>query len=49
MEEIKIESVNNFERIDKVLSEILEVSRSKVQAMIREDFILVNEETTKAN
>ena len=49
MQEIKIESVNNFERIDKVLSEILGASRSKVQAMIKEDFILVNEETTKAN
>lgn len=49
MREIKIESVNNFERIDKVLSEILEASRSKVQAMIKEDFILVNEEATKAN
>ncbi len=49
MREIKIESVNNFERIDKVLSEILEASRSKVQAMIKEDFILVNEESTKAN
>ena len=49
MREIKIESGNNFERIDKVLSEILEVSRSKVQAMIKEDFILVNEENTRAN
>ena len=49
MREIKIEAVNNFERIDKVLSEILEASRSKIQAMIKEDFILVNEETTKAN
>ena len=49
MREIKIEAINNFERIDKVLSEILEVSRSKVQSMIKEDFILVNLETTKAN
>ncbi len=49
MRKIKIESVNNFERIDKVLSEMLEASRSKIQAMIREDFILVNGETTKAN
>jgi len=49
MQKIKIEAVNNFERIDKVLSEILEASRSKIQAMIREDFVLVNGETTKAN
>ena len=49
MREIKIESVNNFERLDKVLSEIIGASRSKIQAMIKEDFILVNEETTKAN
>ncbi|KFZ26393.1 MAG: Ribosomal large subunit pseudouridine synthase D [Candidatus Izimaplasma bacterium HR2] len=49
MQEIKIEAVNNFERIDKFLSEILEVSRSKVQAMIKEDFVLVNEVSTKAN
>jgi 23S rRNA pseudouridine1911/1915/1917 synthase len=49
MQKIKIESVNNFERIDKVLSEMLEASRSKIQAMIRENFILVNGETTKAN
>lgn len=49
MRKIKIEAVNNFERIDKVLSELLEASRSKIQAMIREDFILVNGETTKAN
>jgi len=49
MQEIKIESINNFERIDKVLSEMLDASRSKIQAMIKEDFILVNGETTKAN
>lgn len=49
MRKIKIESVNNFERIDKVLSEMLEASRSKVQAMIKEDFVLVNDESTKAN
>lgn len=49
MEKIKIEAVNNFERIDKVLSEMLEVSRSKIQAMIKEDFVLVNGESTKAN
>ena len=49
MQKIEIEAVNNFERIDKVLSEILEVSRSKIQAMIKEDFVLVNELPTKAN
>jgi len=49
MQKIEIEAINNFERIDKVLSELLEASRSKVQAMIKEDFILVNEEPTRAN
>jgi 23S rRNA pseudouridine1911/1915/1917 synthase len=49
MRKIKIEAQNNFERIDKVLSELLDASRSKIQAMIKEDFILVNGETTKAN
>lgn len=49
MQKIKVEAVNNFDRIDKFLSEFLEVSRSKVQAMIKENFVLVNEDSTKAN
>ncbi len=47
--EIKIEAVNNLERIDKFLVDTLEESRSKIQAMIKDGSILVNGETIKAN
>ena len=49
MQKIKIEEVNNLERIDKLLTELLEYSRSKVQAMIKDGSILVNEIIVKAN
>ncbi len=49
MIEIKIEAVNNLERIDKLLPELLEESRSKIQAMIKDGSILVNETPVKAN
>lgn len=49
MQEIKVEAVNNFERLDKFLSDVLEVSRNKIQVMIKENYVLVNEESTKAN
>jgi len=49
MEKIRIEENQNFERIDKILSEVLEYSRSKVQAMIKDGSILVNGITVKAN
>ena len=49
MLKLKIEEAQNLERIDKLLSELLEFSRSKVQAMIKDGSILVNEITVKAN
>ncbi len=49
MIKLKIEETQNNERIDKVLSEALDYSRSKVQAMIKGNYILVNEVTVKAN
>ncbi|WP_163653981.1 RluA family pseudouridine synthase [Listeria sp. PSOL-1] len=36
-------------RLDKVLSEKLEISRSQVQTMIKKEAVLVNQATTKAN
>ncbi len=49
MQELKIEAAHNLERIDKLLTEVLGYSRSKVQAMIKDGSILVNEITVKAN
>ncbi len=49
MLEIKINEEQNLERIDKILSEVLDYSRSKVQAMIKENTILVNDNPVKAN
>lgn len=49
MLEIKINEDQNLQRIDKLLTDILEYSRSKVQAMIKDGSILVNENTIKAN
>lgn len=49
MLKIKIEEAQNLERIDKLLTELLEFSRSKVQAMIKDGSILVNEIIVKAN
>jgi len=49
MLKIKIEEAQNLERIDKLLTEVLEFSRSKVQAMIKDGSILVNEIIVKAN
>ena len=49
MLEIKINEDQNLERIDKILSEVLDYSRSKVQAMIKENTILVNDNPVKAN
>ncbi len=49
MLEIKINIENNFERIDKYLTEELKFSRSKVQAMIKDESILVNGISVKAN
>ena len=49
MIKIKVEEANSLERIDKLLADVLEDSRSKVQAMIKDGSILVNETTVKAN
>ncbi len=49
MEKIKVTEVNNFERIDKFLTEVTIYSRSTIQAMIKEGNILVNEITVKNN
>lgn len=49
MQKIKIEEAQNLDRIDKLLTELLEFSRSKVQAMIKDGSILVNEIIVKAN
>ncbi len=49
MLKIKINEEQNLERIDKVLSNILDYSRSKVQAMIKDSAILVNNDIVKAN
>ena len=46
---IKIEDSQNNQRIDILLSETLDYSRSKIQAMIKENYILVNEVSVKAN
>ena len=49
MLKIKVEEAQNLLRIDKVLTDILEFSRSKVQAMLKDNSILVNEIAVKAN
>jgi len=49
MIKIKVEEANNLERIDKLLTDLLGDSRSKVQAMIKDGSILVNEVIVKAN
>ena len=49
MLEIKINEDQHLERIDKLLTELLKYSRSKVQAMIKDESILVNELAVKAN
>ena len=49
MEKIEVTEINNFERIDKFLTEATSHSRSTIQAMIKEGNILVNEITVKNN
>lgn len=49
MQKIEVKEINNFERIDRFLSDVLDESRSKIQAMIKQEFILVNEEICKTN
>lgn len=49
MEKIIVQQSNHLERIDKFLSDVLEDSRSKIQAMLKENYILVNDEVVKAN
>ncbi len=49
MIKIKVEQANNLERIDKLLADVLEDSRSKIQAMIKDGSVLVNEIIVKAN
>ena len=49
MLEIKINEEQHLERIDKLLTELLKYSRSKVQAMIKDESILVNTLGVKAN
>ncbi len=49
MLKIKIEEASDLERIDKLLTDLLEESRSKVQVMIKDGSILVNEVMVKAN
>ena len=45
---MKIIIENNQERLDKYLSEITDYSRSTIQKMLDEDFILVNGQSVKA-
>ena len=49
MQKIKINEKQNLERIDKLLTDILDYSRSKVQAMLKDSAILVNNNAVKAN
>jgi len=49
MENLKIEEAYNLQRIDKVLSELTEHSRSTIQAMIIDGAILVNDTIVKRN
>jgi len=49
MEKLKIEETQNNQRIDSLLSEALNYSRSKIQVMIKEGYILVNEVKVKSN
>lgn len=48
-EKIIVLAENNLERIDKYLNEVLEHSRSTIQAMIKEGNILVNGNIVKPN
>lgn len=47
MEKIKIDQSQNLQRIDKILTELLDDSRSTIQAMIADGAILVNGEKVK--
>ena len=47
MEKLNVEEQNNLERIDKYLNELLDHSRSTIQAMIADGAILVNGEEVK--
>lgn len=49
MERLKITETQNNVRIDKLLSDMLEHSRSTIQAMLKDGAILVNEKIVKAN
>lgn len=49
MEKLKVDLEHHLERIDKYLSEMLEYSRSKIQVMIKENYILVNNDVVKTN
>lgn len=48
METIKVSEDRQLERLDKYLTSLLEESRSTLQMMIKEEYILVNDEPTKA-
>lgn len=49
MDTFEIRPDTKSERIDKYLTSVLEESRATIQMMIKEGYILVNEEPTKAN
>lgn len=49
MQKIKINEEQHLERIDKLLTDLLDYSRSKVQAMLKDESILVNDIGVKAN
>lgn len=49
MEKLLVNSENNLERIDKYLNDQLDESRSTIQMMIKEGYILVNETIVKNN
>ncbi len=49
METIIVQQEQQLERIDKYLSFLLEESRNTIQTMIKDGFVLVNDEMTKPN
>lgn len=49
MKTIEIKELEKKERLDRYLSQVLDESRSTIQHLIKEQFILVNDEETKSN
>ncbi|QMS85876.1 RluA family pseudouridine synthase [Candidatus Xianfuyuplasma coldseepsis] len=49
METIIVKADQRLDRIDKYLADLLQDSRSTIQVMIKEEYILVNDEVVKTN